>query len=119
MKKNIGKPEDVVKLFSSWKDDIKIVLAEKEREKKNLDHQITLKQVELSRLNDGISRERAEFEQWKRGETQKFENEKNLQRSEIEKKEHQVEDGSKTGKGFDIFVKYPSVQQPQNANPAQ
>ena len=92
-KESIIDPKEAVKLFSGWKEDMQLVLAEKKRQKDDLDHQITLKTLELSTLNTSIARERSEFDQWKREQTQEFQNEKDLKLNEMIKKEHQVDFG--------------------------
>lgn len=73
-KKTTGKEvqPETVSLFGNYDDVMKRILASLDAEKNNLEHTILLKKSELRRVQDQIGQQQTQFEQWKRTETEKF-----------------------------------------------
>ena len=82
-----------VKMFGEWHDSMEIILKEKSQRKDDLDHQIHLLQIQTSNIKSENEKSKKEFEQWKKQEMQKFENEKGVVNNELLKKQHDVDFG--------------------------
>ena len=82
-----------VKMFGEWHDSMEIILKEKSQRKDDLDHQIHLLQIQTNNIKSENEKSKKEFEQWKKQEMQKFENEKGVVNNELLKKQHDVDFG--------------------------
>lgn len=82
-----------VKLFGEWRESIEMILKEKGKKKEDLEHQIYLLELQTNKLRDDNSKQEKVFEQWKKQELQKFENEKSGVMAELYKKQHDVDFG--------------------------
>lgn len=78
---------DKISMFKNYDDVMQRILAEAKIERNEIDHQILLKKQEYQSLVDSIVRRQNEFEQWKRAELEKTQQEISKRKNEILAKE--------------------------------
>lgn len=79
-----------------FNEGMKDIVEQKQREFSDLQHNIVLATLNLKQLQEQIGRDRNAFDNWKKGEQQKFEKECGLRQNKITEKENALSISEKT-----------------------